>query len=68
MEVSGQLQARERAPSTHWIRDWVGRRAGLDDVERRKILPLLFERRLEENIKTDINKFYLCIYLFNDAV
>jgi hypothetical protein len=30
----------ERAPGTHWIGDWVGPRTGLDDVERRKILPL----------------------------
>jgi hypothetical protein len=30
----------ERAPSTHWIGGWVGPRTGLDDEERRKILPL----------------------------
>jgi hypothetical protein len=30
----------ERAPCTHWTGDWVGPRTGLDDVERRKILPL----------------------------
>jgi hypothetical protein len=28
----------ERAPGTHWMGDWVGLRAGLDDVERRKFL------------------------------
>jgi hypothetical protein len=28
----------ERAPGTHWIGGWVGRRAGLNDVERRKFL------------------------------
>jgi hypothetical protein len=27
-------------PSTHWIGDWVGRRAGLDTGARRKILCL----------------------------
>jgi hypothetical protein len=26
-------------PSTHWIEGWVGSRAGLDDVEKRKFLP-----------------------------
>jgi hypothetical protein len=31
---------RERAPGTHWIEDWVGPRAGLDAVERRKFLTL----------------------------
>jgi hypothetical protein len=40
----------ERAPNTHWIGGWVGPRTGVDDVdevERRKILPLLgFELRL----------------------
>jgi hypothetical protein len=30
----------ERAPSTHWIGGWVGPRTSLDDVEKRKILPL----------------------------
>jgi hypothetical protein len=28
---------RERAPSTHWIGQWVGPRAGLDEMEKRKI-------------------------------
>jgi hypothetical protein len=28
----------ERAPSTHWIGDWMGSRAGLDDVEKKKNL------------------------------
>jgi hypothetical protein len=42
MEVSGQLHATaalpsgERAPETHWVSP----RAGLDDVEKRKIFPL----------------------------
>jgi hypothetical protein len=30
----------EKTPSTHWIGGWVGPRAGLNDAERRKILPL----------------------------
>jgi hypothetical protein len=43
MEVSGQLQAlaalppRERAPDIHWIGGWVGPRAVLDAVVKRKI-------------------------------
>jgi hypothetical protein len=43
MEVSGQLHApaalppRERAPGTHWIGGWVGPRAVLDAVVKRKI-------------------------------
>jgi hypothetical protein len=30
----------ERDTATHWIRDWVDPRAGLDDVEKRKFLAL----------------------------
>jgi hypothetical protein len=43
MEVSGQLYAlaalppRKRAPGTYWIGGWVGPRAGLDAVSKRKI-------------------------------
>jgi hypothetical protein len=33
--------SRERARSTHCIGGWVGPRAGLDDVEKRKFLTLL---------------------------
>jgi hypothetical protein len=36
----GPFTPGERSPSTHWIGGWVGPGAGLDDVERRKILPL----------------------------
>jgi hypothetical protein len=44
MEVSGQLHAptalnsRKKAPGTHWIGGWVGSRAVLDAVVKRKIL------------------------------
>jgi hypothetical protein len=31
----------DRVPGTHWIGGWVGPRAGLEDVERRKILLVL---------------------------
>jgi hypothetical protein len=34
----GRFNRRERAPSTHWIGGWVGSRAGLDTVSKRKIL------------------------------
>jgi hypothetical protein len=30
----------ERAPGTHWVGGWVGPRAGLDNVEKRKLLTL----------------------------
>jgi hypothetical protein len=35
-----RFTTRERAPDTHWIGGWVGPRASLDDVEKRKCLPL----------------------------
>jgi hypothetical protein len=37
----GRFTLGKRAPGTNWIGDWMGPRTGLDDVERRKILPLL---------------------------
>jgi hypothetical protein len=43
MEVSGHLHApaalppMERATGTHWMGDWVGPRAGLDTVSKRKV-------------------------------
>jgi hypothetical protein len=36
----GGFTSGERVPSTHWIGGWLCPRAGLDDVEKRKILPL----------------------------
>jgi hypothetical protein len=51
MEVSGQLHApRERAPGTHWIGSWVGLRAVLDAVVKRKIP----NPRQESNPRTPI--------------
>jgi hypothetical protein len=56
MEVSGQLHApgrftlRERTPSTHWIGGWVGPRAVLDAVVKRKIP----SPRQESNPRTPI--------------
>jgi hypothetical protein len=56
MEVSGQLHApvrftpRERVPDTHWIGGWVGPRAVLDTVVKRKIPSL----RRKSNLRTPI--------------
>jgi hypothetical protein len=36
----GHFTPGEGAPSTHWIESWVGPRAGLDDVQKRKFLTL----------------------------
>jgi len=42
MEVSGHLHTpgrftlEERDPGTHWIEGWVGPRAGMDTVAKRK--------------------------------
>jgi hypothetical protein len=55
MEVSGQFHApatltQERAPGTHWIGGWVGPRAVLDAVVKKKIPSL----RRESNPRTPI--------------
>jgi hypothetical protein len=34
----GRFTPRERAPATHWIGGWVDLRAGLDDLEKIKLL------------------------------
>jgi hypothetical protein len=33
----GRFTSRERVPGTHWVGGWVGPRAGLDAVVKRKI-------------------------------
>jgi len=38
--TSWPLYLQERTPGTHWRRGWVGTRAGLDRVAKRKILTL----------------------------
>jgi hypothetical protein len=38
--LPGLFTPGERAPGTHWIRDWVDPRAGLDDLEKRKFLTI----------------------------
>jgi hypothetical protein len=35
------LYLRGKAPGTHWTGGWVGSSVSLDNVERKKILPLL---------------------------
>jgi hypothetical protein len=56
MEVSGQLHAlaalppRDKAPGTHWIGGWLGSRAVLDAVVKRKIP----SPRPESNPRTSI--------------
>jgi hypothetical protein len=35
--LPGRFTPRDRAPATHWIRGWVGPRAGLEAVSMRKI-------------------------------
>jgi hypothetical protein len=47
---SGCFTPRERAPGTHWIGGWVGYRAGLDTVVKRKIP----SPRRESNPRTSI--------------
>jgi hypothetical protein len=44
-----RLTPEERAPSTHWIGGWVGPKAGLDNVEKRKFLTLLGLERITKN-------------------
>jgi hypothetical protein len=46
----GRFTPRERAPGTHWIGGWVGPRAVLDAVVKRKI----HTSRRESNIRTPI--------------
>jgi hypothetical protein len=36
----GRITPADKAPGTYWIGGWMKLRAGLDDVEKRKILPL----------------------------
>jgi hypothetical protein len=48
--ATGRFTARERAPGIHWIGVWVGPRAGLDAVVKRKIP----SPRLESNPRTPI--------------
>jgi hypothetical protein len=68
MEVSDQLHApaalppRERAADTHWIGGWVGPRAVLDPVVKRKIP----SPRRESNPKTPIG-YHVCFLFWNST-
>jgi hypothetical protein len=48
---AGRITPRETAPGIHWIGDWVGPRAVLDAVVKRKIPT----SRLESNHRTPID-------------
>jgi hypothetical protein len=45
--LPGRFTHRERTPGTHWIGGWVGPRAGLDTVSKRKILTSCRDSNLE---------------------
>jgi hypothetical protein len=51
----GRFTARERAAVTHWIGGWVGPRAGLDTVVKRKIPSPAMNRTLEPNNNNNNN-------------
>jgi hypothetical protein len=38
----GRFTPEERAPGTHWIEGWVDLRAGLDDLEKRKFIIIIY--------------------------
>jgi hypothetical protein len=54
MDVSGQLYPQRKSPGTHWIGGWVGSRAILDAVMKRKIP----SPRRESNPRTPIVQRY----------
>jgi hypothetical protein len=58
MEMSGQLHGRftpgEIIPDTHWIRGWVGPRAVLDTVAKRKILSPFRELNPERPARSQV--------------
>jgi hypothetical protein len=47
----GSFTPRERAPGTHWIGDWIGPRAVLDMVAKRKIPSPTRNQTLEPHIQ-----------------
>jgi hypothetical protein len=53
MEVSGHFNPQERAPSTHLMGEWVGPKAGLDEV-----MNSLFYTK-----HCSLNKKHLCVML-----
>jgi hypothetical protein len=66
MEVSGQLHAHftpERNLDTHWIGGWVGPKAGLDTMSKRKIpIPLQESNAYPLNCSACIQPLYQLSY------
>jgi hypothetical protein len=62
---SGQLYApaalapKKRAPGTHWIGDWIGLRAGLDAVVKRKILSPAGRKETHDDLTVARKRFEL---------
>jgi hypothetical protein len=48
----------ERAPGTHWVGVWVGPGAGLDDVEKRKLLNLSGDSNPDSSVVQPIASHY----------
>jgi hypothetical protein len=69
----GRFTPRERVPGTHWIGGWVGTRAGLDTVVKRKIPTPAGNRILEPRLSSAITALLIYIYkilfaTFSDTV
>jgi hypothetical protein len=62
----GRFTPRERIPGTHWIRDWVVPRAGLDAMRKRKILSMhkLFMKRVFRFFFQKINQVWFDVYYY----
>jgi hypothetical protein len=64
--MSGQLHdpaaltPGERALDTHWLGGWMGPRAGLDDVERRKFLTLQYSNSDPSLVQPVANRYIDC--------
>jgi hypothetical protein len=56
-----------KTPGIHWIGGWVGPRAGLDDMERRKPLPVAKPTALSR-VQTNMNYDWLILPFFIDAI
>jgi hypothetical protein len=52
----------ERAPGTHWVEGWVGPRAGLDAVEKRKFLTLNWDSNSDPSLVYPVaNRYTYCV-------
>jgi hypothetical protein len=67
----GHFTPRERAPGTHWIGDWLGRRAGLDAVMKIKIpsfckgLEPPIIQPVTERYTAELTRLRLCNFVIN---